>query len=278
RGATAALDELARRAGTVQRRTECAELAARSLVAMRRHALAAQLYAAASEGSSNAERLQRLADLLRKTRRREDRTLNPASAADIVRSVLVLALEPTLDPAHVDDLVAAVARKALRDEHTFRRIGARIAAMHRQMGLADMPTPAAQDLLLAELDTTVEGDSTEGFRVTARAGSGAAAVSLTAFLAIEDGRPRVLCIDNCGLLIGEHALALVDAGRLSAASRFLTWQRTRFETAAHDQELSAARAYEALWAAAGPMRSGSSSTPPTIANAEFRGSDEKQSP
>ena len=248
RGATAALEELARRAGTVQRRTECAEIAARALLALRRHALAAELYSAASEGSSNAERLQRIADLLRKTHRREEHKLDTASAADVVRSALVLALEPQPAPARLDDLVAAVARKALRDEHTFQRVGARIAAMHRQMGLVDVPTAAAQDLLLAELDTTAEGDSNEGFRVTARAGAGAAAVSLTAFLAIEDGRPRVLCIDTCGLLIGEHVLSLADAGRLSAAARFLTWQRTRFDPAARDQELSAARAYEALWA------------------------------
>src|SRR5207248_442045 len=241
RGATAALEELARRAGTVQRRTECAEIAARALLALRRHALAAELYSAASEGSSNAERLQRIADLLRKTHRREEHKLDTASAADVVRSALVLALEPQPAPARLDDLDAAVARKALRDEHTFQRVGARIAAMHRQMGLVDVPTAAAQDLLLAELDTTAEGDSNEGFRVTARAGAGAAAVSLTAFLAIEDGRPRVLCIDTCGLLIGEHVLSLAVAGRLSAAARFLTWQRPRFDPASREPELCAAR-------------------------------------
>jgi tetratricopeptide (TPR) repeat protein len=215
--------------------------AAENLIHVRRYEEAAALYQRAGQLSPDAAKMLTLADVLRRTRRHEEVTLDPASPSTPLRRLVLLSVTPKLDALRP----LFVAREG-EDAPNLLEIQAASSQAGHGVLEGDMPLEAALDLGLAMMRESVSGNDMTGYRVELKTDLPGNSSRVAGFVVREGGEYRIAALDSVPGMLGDQALHLLRNGDLATARQWLDWAREEFGGSSHSSTLSG-RTFSALW-------------------------------
>ena len=232
-GSQAALTEGMRRESNENSRSDLLVSAANILFRLRMYRQALDLLNAAAGGQADSSKLRKRIELLHNVRPYEEVLFPESDPRRLVQNFLIDSLNPAsepeylfrymdLDPEDPEDRKDAVTENA----RNARRL-------RRTLENEDIPPGMATDLLLSNLQMSVEGDAQSGFRIRASGFGGTPRVMLvtrkgTGF--------QIVVFDNFEL-VGEEVLRRLGANDLKGARLWLDWTREILTLNAGDDPL-----------------------------------------
>jgi transglutaminase-like putative cysteine protease/tetratricopeptide (TPR) repeat protein len=225
-GAHAAITEASKRATGDQARRTALQTAAQALLKLRLYREAADLMAAAAEGSAQAAALSPTVDALRKTRRNEDFLTRANQPSQVLyRFLPILFLENT-SPEVLTGLFSSEspigkpeAVAALHDE---------MAPYRAKASKQELPLEALVDLALGSLNVSAEGDDAGGYRLRGNMAGPTGAQRLVTYVMREEGTYKLLSVEDTAPL-GSVALKYLERGNADIARRWLDWARDQVQ-------------------------------------------------
>ncbi len=246
RGADAATAEAAKLIGTPERRRGAIASAVPHLVRLRQYATAATLLQRAAKGASNPAALQAQAAMFAKVKRHEELSFPESDPTSVVRELFVRTLGSDADRKRALELFSErVKLDASTKEELVRGLSS-AGVNGRTIEQSGLSMENAIDLALAAIELNVDGDERSGFRIRVRAPLAGAAIDQSFFVVKERGHFRLRAVGAAPALLGDEALARVDAGDLVGARRWLDWARELYP-AGSDGELPATASFAAFW-------------------------------
>jgi hypothetical protein len=158
--------------------------------------------------------------ILSKIRRHNDEVPDSASPADGARQLMAAILRPSASRSSLDAVLSRSTREAIsrvpQSIGEMRQLGAHELSAFTQLGY---PIDVAIDMVLAQEEVAVEGNSQNGFVVRMRSGNS----SHEAYVVVERGEAEVLAVSDAYMLAGPEALARAEAGLDEQALAVLNW-------------------------------------------------------
>jgi transglutaminase-like putative cysteine protease/tetratricopeptide (TPR) repeat protein len=221
RGGAAAIEASRSLVSSEQDRRSALASAGNILTRLREYQAAADLIEASTRGqTTTAANTQRIA-LLRKTRKVDARTIEPADPRGLVLRSFGELLAPGGDRAAFRALLSRRGNADSADYERAQRL--MINGLTRQ----ELPFEVGADLLVSNVRVNVEGDEALGFRVQLRA----AGDTQSFYVVREDGRYRLLTVAPMVGPLALMALERIEAQDLAGARRWLDWARLELRPA-----------------------------------------------
>ena len=221
-GSKAGMAEVNRRAGDENAFKETAHTAGEMLMNVRQYPLAAEFLQAGASGD-NAAQAMGLAALLRDAHHHED--LHFADTPqDVVKHSFLLAMDPDLTEAKLDDLSSKNARIVLaaQDDEERKRTLQSGRQLNSQLAREDSFLDVTLDILAQAFDPKIDGADDTGYRIKVQVPGGA---NLTFFVVKEDGSYKLLDSTQEPNSIALEMLDRIQSGDLHGAKILLDWLR-----------------------------------------------------
>lgn len=209
--------EIARDSG---HRAPALKIAATILRNLRMYAASAELVTAELEGEANAAQILAQVQMLRNTRPYQERI-----KSDDPRSAVQRLFQWFIDPDSfdADPLEEFVYFIATVPAHAKRQMLVRQGgALRTQFERLDTPREIVADTVISNMQMAVEGDDKRGYRIRVQP---AGAQPRTAFVALLNGRYRLLGLGQNLTGVGVEALRSLESGNTAAARQWLDWAR-----------------------------------------------------
>lgn len=241
-GADKALEEARRRTTSKDQFIDIAGKAGALIMALRDYPLAAALVEAGASGNNAAQGLA-FAATLRNAKRHEDLQF-PATPEGVARRAFAIQslAADSMKPDTLLPLFSRSARTALEKLTADERRLAEIS-MASARGWA-YAVDTVTDLALANMQTTVSGDDTVGYRVMMRMGSTPAAVPY--FVVKEDGQYRLLGSMMLPSPVAFELLERIKRQDFDGARMLVAWIRDALQTP-EPNESDSMLAFPAFW-------------------------------
>lgn len=248
-GATAALKEAGNINNEADRRQ--ALMTAATLTALRReYAVAADLAAASSRGSSNAPAVMNLANMFRAAKRIDweaDLTKEPSAPVRRLMGLQFGEEEPSVD--RFWPLMASIVQR--NRENSEKQSSANFFATRKtlkaQAAAANLTVSNMGDVIMTVVQQFVEGDDAKGWRVRWKTGGGNGAASMDTYFVVKEKNEYRILGTNEGLAdLGREALRRAKQGDLEGARLLLDWARETQSRSGGDDPLASV-AFVNLW-------------------------------
>ena len=231
-GSQAALLEAKRREANDSPRSDLLVSAANLLVRVRMYPRALDLLDAAAAGQSDSSKVRKRIELLHAVRPYEEVLFPESDPRRLVQQLFLHLLDPNAAPEDLFKFVE-VDPADQKDEARDSARGARL--LRRSFDSDEVPEVMAPDLVVSNLQISVDGDDQSGFRIRARiAGS-----PQTMFVAKRPAGYRIVVLDD-NSQAGREVLRLLAANDLKSAKLWLDWEREEITLNSGDDPLGGA--------------------------------------
>lgn len=231
-GFQAAQTEVMRRESTESSRSDLLVSAANLLIHLRMYPRAVELLNAAAAGQANSSKLRKRIEIMHDVRPYEEVLLPESDPRRVVQNFLLHSLDPGAAPEEIFRYmeVDAADQKAEALENAR---GARL--LRRSFESDELPSVMVPDLLISNLQMSVDGDEHMGFRIRAKLGD----TPLTAIVAQRSVGYRIVVMDDASAA-GREVLRRLSANDLKGAKLWLDWEREELTLSSGDDPLGGA--------------------------------------
>lgn len=218
------------------------------LVRVRKYPQAADLLTAGAAGQKNEANVAPFVALLRKTKPREELTIDDSTPAGVIQKLFMMMF---LGNANKSEIESLMSRHVLFPEEDSgeekREFDSASFVMRSQAENANLSLDVMVDIVLSNAHYSTDGDDALGFRITMQT-PGAAAQD--AFVVREDGHYRIVTVSVPGHeqpeSIGWEVLARLQQNDLAGARKWLDWARDKIHIYETDDPLSG-RPFPHFW-------------------------------
>lgn len=231
-GAEAALAEAARRESSESERSNVLVSAANMLTRLQQYPLVLDLLNAAAAGQENTSKLRGRIEVMQRVHHYQEILLPETDPRRIVQEFYLFLLDPRAKPEEMFRYMET----DTRDQKEEAEKGARSAHLLRSsLEGEDVSLPVARDLILSNLQMSVEGDEQTGFRIRT---SGLGDKTQTMLVARRPEGYRIVAGDTDIEMVGAEVLRRLAANDLKGAKIWLDWARELSTLNAGDDALS----------------------------------------
>lgn len=231
-GSQAALTQAARREANESSRSDLLVSAANLLIRLRSYPRALDLLEAAAANQSDSSKARKRIELLHAVRPYEEVLLPENDPRRVLQQLFVHLLDPN---ASAEDLFRYLEVDPA-DQKAEALESARGARLLRQsLENEDIPATMAPDLLISNLQMSVDGDEQSGFRIRAKLGDS----PQTALIARRPGGYRIVVMDDMSSA-GREVLRRLSGDDVKGAKLWLDWEREEVTLNAGDDPLGGA--------------------------------------
>jgi tetratricopeptide (TPR) repeat protein/transglutaminase-like putative cysteine protease len=232
-GSTAGVRELGAFDDT--QRQSYGKVVAQTLVALRRYADAADIFEAATKGTTQAAQMLPLIQILRKAQPYEKTLTEPSLKSAVVN---VMAAVLTGDTKLARTLIVPEL------DSSDKSLGVSTRALTRS---AELSPTMVVDLFAAAVEIQQDGNDEIGYRLRMRSAAGTeSAKGLAFYVQRRDGKYLLAAMSVSPDTIGRAALKLVNDGKADAARTWLNWARESIAAGGGDDPL-AGPPFARLW-------------------------------
>ncbi|HVR40910.1 MAG TPA: DUF3857 domain-containing protein [Thermoanaerobaculia bacterium] len=220
---------------------------AKFLMQLRLYPLAIEMFDIAAQGSTDAAGVRALMDMLRMTKRIEDRPLPPSDPASVVYRFFLAGFHH--DEAGIKATFVETGQTLDTKKSRERDRRDAFGWLERLSRNDEMPASALLDMVFSVLRVQKDGDDNAGYRVRLRYEGPAAAPeksSFSLFVTKEADGYRIRAVDNPPGPFAMTVLQFADAGKLDAARTWLNWAREDAKSGSTDDPLTGS-AFAAIW-------------------------------
>jgi|HubBroStandDraft_1064217.scaffolds.fasta_scaffold00030_14 predicted Zn-dependent protease len=218
-GSQSALSEAARRESSESDRSNILVPAANLLIRLQKYPLALDLLNAAAAGQENSSALRGRIEVMHKVHPYQEALLPETDPRSVVQKFYLFLLDPRARPEEVFRYTEAYPAdqkdEAEKDTHS-------ASLLRKTMEGEDITLPVARDLILSNLQMSVEGDEQSGFRIRA---AGLGDKPQTMLVARGPSGYRIEALDNDVDMVGAEVLRRLDAKDFKSAKTWLDWAR-----------------------------------------------------
>jgi hypothetical protein len=233
-GSQAAITEAARRGANESDRSNILVSAANVLIRLRMYPRAVDLLNAAAEGQEDSSKLRGRIEVMSAVHPYEEVLLPKTDPRRVVQQFYLYMLDPRAKPEEMFRYTESYPA----DQKDEAEKGARGASLLRKgMEGNDVTLPVARDVILSNMQMTVEGDEQSGFRIRAR---GMGDRPQTMLVALRPDGYRIVALDTDVDMVGEEVLRRLAAKDLKGAKGWLDWAREEVTLNSGDDPLRGA--------------------------------------
>jgi tetratricopeptide (TPR) repeat protein/transglutaminase-like putative cysteine protease len=222
-------------------RTESLNTAGRLVAQRRNYPVAADLIAAAAQGSPNGAQLLNFANALRNSRILDQIVPGPSDPAGVPLRLLAIMMgeaEPGIQdilPLLSEDLRATTAKEG---PAAFNKImGASRQQLRRQTAAANLPIHVIGDLIFNNVQIAKEGDDASGYRIRMVPVNGGQNAATTFYVGKFPAGYRIIGIESSPGDMTQEITRRVKSGDLPGARRLLDWLRESSKRAGGEDPL-----------------------------------------
>ena len=193
-----------------------------TLINLRHYPEAAALLNASAIGDPNAVALRARADMIRKAQRHEGLSLPESDPRSVVKRMFITLF---LD-RKIEDFLSLLTREsreeALKKKVEAVRVLRQVRSLFRRQ---EIPLEVVLDLMLVNVQMSVDGDESLGYRVRMQVALPTGNGDQLFFVVLEEGQHRILASDGDLSPIGREVLRRIEKGDLAGARQWLDWAR-----------------------------------------------------
>jgi len=231
-GSQASLTEAMRRESSESPRSDLLVSAANYLIRLRLYPRALDLLDAAATGHGDSSKLRKRIDMMHEVRPYEAVLLPETDPRRVMQDFLV----HLLDPDDAPDEIFRYMEVDPADQKTEARENARGSRLlRRSVESEELPSVMVPDLLISNLQMSVDGDEHSGFRIRAKIGN----APITAWIARRPAGYRIVVLDDVSAA-GREVLRRLSANDLPSAKLWLDWEREELTLNSGDDPLGGA--------------------------------------
>jgi len=238
-GSQSALTEARRREPGESDRSNILVAAGNLLIQLRMYPRALDLLNAAAAGQENSSQLRGRIELMHGVHPYEEVLLPEADPRRVVQRLYLFLLDPSAKPEEMFGFTESYPG----DQKDEAEKSARAASLLRQtLEREGVTLPVARDIILSNLQMSVEGDEQSGFRIRARGLGDKPQTMLIAHAPSGPGPTgyKIVALDNEVDMVGVEVLRRLAAKDLKGAKTWLDWAREEQTLNSGDDPLSGA--------------------------------------
>jgi len=239
-GSASALTEAARRESSESERSNILVSAANILIRLQKYPVALDLLNAAAAGQEDSSKLRGRIEVMQRVRSYKEVLQPETDPRRVVQQFYLLLLDPRAKPEEM----FRYAESYPADQKDEADKDARIAHLVRKgLEAEDVTLPVARDLILSNLQMSVEGDEQTGFRIRA---TGMGDKPQTMLVARGPAGYRIEALDTAIGTVGAEVLRRLAVKDLKGAKLWLDWAREQTTLNSGDDPLGGA-AFPRFW-------------------------------
>ncbi len=231
-GSQSALAEATRRESSERDRSNILVSAANVLIRLRMYPRAVDLLNAAAGGQEDSSKLRGRIEVMHSVHPYEEVLLPETDPRRLVQQLYLYLLDPKAKP---EDLfrITEVYPSDKKDEAEKNARGA--VLLRSSLDGNEITLPVARDMLLSNLQMSVEGDNESGFRIRA---AGLGDTPLTVLVARGPSGYRIEALNSDVEMVGSEVLRRLAANDMKGAKAWLDWAREEVTLNSGDDPLS----------------------------------------
>ncbi len=231
-GSKSALMEATRRESNEGTRSDLLVSAATLLMRLRMYPRALDLLDAAAAGQSDSSKVRKRIEFMHEIRPYEEVLLPESDPRRVVQQLFLYLLDPTAAP---EDIFRYLEVDAADKKDEAREIATGARLLRRSIDSDEVPSTMAPDLVIANLQMSVDGDEHSGFRIRAKLGD----TTQTALVVRRSTGYQIVVWDDSSAA-GREILRRLSANDLKGAKLWLDWEREEVTLRSGDDPLSGA--------------------------------------
>ncbi len=233
-GSQAAIAEAARRGSSEGDRSNMLVSAANVLIRLRMYPRAVDLLNAAAAGQEDSSKLRGRIEVMHAVHPYEEVLLPETDPRRVVQRLYLYLLDPRAKP---EDLFRFTESYPADQKDEAEKSARSAGLLRKSLEREDVTLPVARDLILSNLQMSVEGEEQSGFRIRA---AGLGDKPQTMLVARGPAGYRIIALDNDVDMVGEEVLRRLAAKDLKGAKIWLDWAREEVTLSSGDDPLSGA--------------------------------------
>jgi len=233
-GSESALTEARRRESGESDRSNILLAAGNLLIHLRMYPRALELLNAAATGQENSSQLRGRIELMHAVRPYEEVLFPETDPRRVVQQFYLFLLDPRAKPEEMFRFTESFPADR-KDEA--EKTGRSASLLRKTLVGEGIALPVARDIILSNLQMTVEGDASSGFRIRAR---GMGDKPQTMLVARAPAGFKLVALDNDVDMVGVEVLHRLAAQDLKGAKIWLDWAREEATLNSGDDPLSGA--------------------------------------
>jgi len=231
-GSHAALTEATRREANDHSRSDLLVSAVNLLIRLRIYPSALELLEAAASGQDDSSKLRKRIELMRGVRPYEEVLLPEKDPRRVVQQLFRVLLDPNAAPEDIFKYME-VDPADQKAEAVDSARGSRL--LRRSFDSDEVPAAMAPDLVISNLQMSVDGDDQSGFRIRAMLGD----TPQTILIARRAAGYRIVVLDDASAT-GREVLRRLATNDFKAAKTWLDWEREELTSSSGDDPLGGA--------------------------------------